>query len=258
MERLNKVLAHAGVASRRGVETLILQGRVSVNGVKVTDVGAKVSTTGQDSVSVDNKPVDVKAPSGAGVQWLALNKPKGIVTSLGDDKGRKHLGDVVPQATEKRLLPVGKLDRECSGLVLLTNDHESSHLLSQPSFGLIKEYKVVVQNGLPKLAVLEALAEGGVKLKEPSPASGSGKPSAASGSGRPSPTFGSGKAASYGGTGRANRPVRSTQPMEVEVLDFFADRKETVLRVSEAGDTFSSGDTKRRGEGSLSLLSSHV
>lgn len=215
-DRLNKLLAHAGVASRRGAEELITQGRVTVNGAKVTEVGAKVAWK-VDTVCVDGKQVELRPPVGHEVQWLAVHKPKGVLASTtGDARGRKHLGQVVGQlAQDKRLVPVGKLDRETTGLVLLTNDFEASHLLSQPSFGLVKEYKVVVQNGMPKLATLEALAAGGMAVDDDED---------------DDDERGRGGRSSRRPPGGARRQRRSL-PMDVEVLDYFADRKETVLRV---------------------------
>ena len=113
-ERLQKVIAHAGVASRRKAETLISTGHVKVNGQVVTELGTKV--TPNDEVKVDEVPISKEAP----VYYL-LYKPRGVITAVSDDKHRKTVVDILDEVTE-RIYPVGRLDYDTSGLLLLTND----------------------------------------------------------------------------------------------------------------------------------------
>ncbi|GAB5031168.1 rna pseudouridine synthase [Nannochloropsis oceanica] len=163
--RLNKMLAHAGVASRRSAEEMIAQGKVSVNGVIVLDVGCKVDPS-VDSITVEGKAAPVALRKASEVVWMKVNKPKGTLTSITDSKGRKCLGDLVESAVEKRLLPVGRLDRDTAGLLLMTNDNEAINLLTHPSFGHVKLYKAVVEKGMPSVHVLHQLKRGLVLLEE--------------------------------------------------------------------------------------------
>ncbi|MBB5632096.1 23S rRNA pseudouridine2605 synthase/16S rRNA pseudouridine516 synthase [Cryobacterium mesophilum] len=131
--RLQKLMAAAGVASRRVSENLISAGRVEVNGVVVTELGRRVRES--DLVSVDGVAIQLDTSR----RYLMLNKPVGIVSSLRDDRGRPDLARFVSQYDE-RLFNVGRLDAQTSGLLILTNDGELAHVLAHPSFGVMKTY----------------------------------------------------------------------------------------------------------------------
>ncbi|TAL43736.1 MAG: rRNA pseudouridine synthase [Salinibacterium sp.] len=132
-ERLQKVMAAAGVASRRVSETLIAQGRVSVNGEIVTELGRRVQLT--DRIEVDDVAVQLDITK----RYVMLNKPVGVVSSLADESGRPDLREFT-RDYEERLFNVGRLDANTSGLLLLTNDGELAHVLAHPSFGVTKTY----------------------------------------------------------------------------------------------------------------------
>jgi pseudouridine synthase len=155
-ERLQKVLAHAGVASRRAAEQLIQAGRVSVNGEVVTELGRRV--TARDRVEVDGRPLE---PSQRLV-YVALNKPVGHVSTARDPEGRPTVLDLVRRP--ERLYPIGRLDWDSEGLLLLTNDGALTHRLTHPRYGVEKEYHALVA-GYPDGAALRALAEG-VRLED--------------------------------------------------------------------------------------------
>jgi 23S rRNA pseudouridine2605 synthase len=155
-ERLQKVLARAGLASRRVCEELIADGRVTVNG-EVADLGRRVDAT-TDVIEVDGALVPV-AP---GLVHYLLNKPAGVVTTASDTHGRTTVVDLVP--AEPRVFPVGRLDVETEGLLVLTNDGELTHRLTHPSFGVEKEYVASVE-GDPSPATLRRLREG-VELED--------------------------------------------------------------------------------------------
>ena len=136
--RLQKLMAAAGVASRRVSENLIEAGRVEVNGEVVTELGRRVQ--GTDLVSVDGVAIQLDTSR----RYLMLNKPVGIVSSLQDDRGRPDLYQFVRQF-EERLFNVGRLDAQTSGLLILTNDGELAHVLAHPSFGVLKTYIAKVE-----------------------------------------------------------------------------------------------------------------
>jgi 23S rRNA pseudouridine2605 synthase len=133
-ERLQKVMAAAGVASRRVSEQLIAAGRVEVNGEVVTELGRRVHPE-RDLVSVDRVAVQLDPTR----RYVMLNKPVGVVSTLRDERGRPDLRRFT-DAFEERLFNVGRLDSETSGLLLLTNDGELAHVLAHPSFGVEKTY----------------------------------------------------------------------------------------------------------------------
>ena len=137
-ERLQKVMAAAGVASRRVSEDLISAGRVTVNGDVVTELGRRVLPT--DLISVDGTAVQQDTSR----RYLMLNKPIGIVSSLADENGRPDLSRYTAEFDE-RLFNVGRLDAQTSGLLILTNDGELAHVLAHPSFGVSKTYIAKVQ-----------------------------------------------------------------------------------------------------------------
>jgi 23S rRNA pseudouridine2605 synthase len=132
--RLQKVMAAAGVGSRRACEELIAKGRVSVDGNVVREQGMRVDPE-TAVVRVD----DMRINTGTGRAYLALNKPRGMVTAMADPQGRPTVGDLVEQRTD-RVFHVGRLDAETEGLLLLTNDGELAHRLTHPSFEVPKTY----------------------------------------------------------------------------------------------------------------------
>ena len=150
-ERLQKVLARIGVASRRECESLIAEGRVTVNG-EVAVLGRRVLED-EVSIAIDGVPVTVRPDT----VWYLLNKPKGVVTTADDPQGRPIVLDLVPPAP--RVFPVGRLDADSEGLLLLTNDGELTHRLTHPSFGVTKEYLASV-DGTPSRGAVRMLKEG--------------------------------------------------------------------------------------------------
>ena len=131
MERLQKVIAEAGIASRRKAEDLIKDGKVVVNGVIVTELGVKVSN--KDVVEVDGKIIEKEAK-----EYYLLNKPRGVVTTTNDDKNRKTVVDLID--TNTRIYPVGRLDYDTTGVLLLTNDGEFANILMHPANKIDKVY----------------------------------------------------------------------------------------------------------------------
>ena len=152
-ERLQKILAAAGVASRRSSEFLIASGRVSVNGVTVTELGSRVDPE-IDRIHVDGKPVQVDVSK----RYVMLNKPTGVVSTLKDDQGRRDLTEFVSQFDE-RVYNVGRLDADTSGLLILTNDGDAAHVLAHPSFEVSKTYVALVQGDV-KPVTLRNMREG--------------------------------------------------------------------------------------------------
>jgi 23S rRNA pseudouridine2605 synthase len=149
--RLQKVLAEAGIGSRRACEELIVAGRVTVDGVVAT-IGRRVDPELAD-VAVDG----VTVPTRAGLVYYLLNKPGGVISTAHDTHGRRTVVELVP--AEPRVHPVGRLDAETEGLLLLTNDGELTHRLTHPSFGVEKEYLAEVE-GVPSRAAVRRLREG--------------------------------------------------------------------------------------------------
>ncbi|MGN7191649.1 MULTISPECIES: pseudouridine synthase [unclassified Curtobacterium] len=152
-ERLQKVIAAAGVASRRVAENLIVEGRVTVNGEVVDALGRRVDPA-TDEIAVDGLPVQIDSSR----RYVLLNKPTGMVSSLQDERGRRDLSEYVDRY-EERLFNVGRLDAETSGLLLLTNDGDLAHVLAHPSFGVAKTYIAKV-HGNVNPAVVQRLLEG--------------------------------------------------------------------------------------------------
>ena len=150
-ERLQKVLARAGFGSRRSCEELIAGGRVTVNGTTAT-LGRRVDP-GRDQVAVDGVPVPVLP----GLVHYLLNKPRGVVTTADDPEGRPTVVTLVPG--EPRVFPVGRLDVDTEGLLVLTNDGDLAQALTHPSFGVDKEYLAEVA-GVPGPAAVRALRQG--------------------------------------------------------------------------------------------------
>ena len=150
-ERLQKVLARVGLASRRASEELIAKGRVTVNG-EVAELGRRVDITA-DRVEVDGTPI----PIAPGLVHLLLNKPRGVVSTADDPQGRPTVIELVPD--EPRVFPVGRLDQDTEGLLILTNDGELTHRLTHPRFGVEKQYLAPVQ-GRPSRGAVRRLREG--------------------------------------------------------------------------------------------------
>ncbi|WP_049574461.1 pseudouridine synthase [Streptomyces sp. SBT349] len=142
-ERLQKVLARAGLGSRRACEELIDQARVEVNGKIVTSQGRRVDPE-KDEIKVDGLTVAAQS-----YLFFALNKPAGVVSSMEDPEGRQCLGDYV-QNRETRLFHVGRLDTETEGLILLTNHGELAHRLTHPKYGVTKTYLAAIQGPVPR------------------------------------------------------------------------------------------------------------
>lgn len=153
-ERLHKILAHAGVASRRAAEALIAEGRVTVNGHRITTPGVTADAA-LDRIVVDGKPIRAEQPV-----YLMLHKPSGTVSTVRDPEGRRTVLDLIHPAPA-RLYPVGRLDWDAEGLMLLTNDGELAHRLTHPRFEIPKVYRVEVE-GSPSP---EALAKFRAGLK---------------------------------------------------------------------------------------------
>jgi 23S rRNA pseudouridine2605 synthase len=151
LERLNKVLAHAGVGSRRHCEELIAAGRVSVDGAVIRELGTKV-TPGQ-RIAVDDTPIKTERP----VYWL-VNKPRGYLCTNHDPAGRPLAVNLVPHVAQ-RVYTVGRLDEASEGLLLLTNDGELAFRLMHPRFGVEKTYLVQVA-GFPRKEDLQQLLKG--------------------------------------------------------------------------------------------------
>lgn len=151
-DRIAKVLARAGVASRREAERMIEAGRVSVNGKKITSPALNV--TAKDSISVDGTPLAKPEPPRL---WL-YHKPSGLVTTTKDEQGRKTIFDALPEDLP-RVMTVGRLDLNSEGLLLLTNDGGIKRKLELPSTGWLRKYRVRI-NGAPKTKTLPPCARG--------------------------------------------------------------------------------------------------
>lgn len=156
MERLQKVIAQAGIASRRKSEELIKEGKVKINGKVVTQLGVKV--TSSDRVEVNEIQIEREVPV-----YFLLYKPRGVISSVSDDKGRKVVTDFFSHLPE-RIYPVGRLDYDTSGLLLMTNDGEFANLLMHPRNEIEKVY-VAKTKGIPLKENLRKL-EKGIKLED--------------------------------------------------------------------------------------------
>ncbi|WP_091657825.1 pseudouridine synthase [Alteribacillus iranensis] len=152
MERVQKVIANAGVTSRRKAEKLIEEGRVKVNGKVIRELGVKVSPQ-KDTVEVDGIPLDKEEPV-----YFLFYKPKQVISAVQDDRGRKVVTDYFKEV-EQRIFPVGRLDYETSGLLLLTNDGEFANLMMHPKNKINKTYIAKVK-GKPGKDELKALQRG--------------------------------------------------------------------------------------------------
>jgi 23S rRNA pseudouridine2605 synthase len=157
-ERLQKIISAAGVASRRAAEEFIVEGRVRVNGKVVTELGAKADPN-KDHIKVDGKLINPKQPQ----TYIMLNKPTGYVTTMSDPEGRPTVQDLL-KGVKVRVYPVGRLDYNTEGLLLMTNDGDFAHLITHPSHELPKTYLAKIKGVLDDKAVHEL--EKGVYLEE--------------------------------------------------------------------------------------------
>jgi 23S rRNA pseudouridine2605 synthase len=151
-DRLQKVLAHAGIGSRRGCEELILKGRVTIDGKVIRELGTKIDPE-KATVAVDGQKIQIERPV-----YYAVYKPKGYVSTNNDPSGRPRVLDILPEIPQ-RVYTVGRLDEMSVGLIILTNDGTLAHKLAHPKYGVEKLYRVVVA-GSPPREVLNQLTEG--------------------------------------------------------------------------------------------------
>lgn len=152
-ERLQKIIAHAGVASRREAESMIREGRVTVNGRVITELGSKAEVE-KDHVKVDGKLITHKEEH----RYIIIYKPKEVMTTVEDPQGRRTVIDLV-RGIRERIYPVGRLDYHSEGLVLLTNDGDLAFKVSHPTHGSIKTYHVKVR-GVPEERLVDKLRRG--------------------------------------------------------------------------------------------------
>ncbi len=150
-ERLQRVLAARGVASRRKAEELIREGRVTVNGRRVTELGTRVDPE-RATIRVDGKVVR-RQP----FRYVVLNKPSGFITTTQDERGRQTVMELVP--SQPKMSPVGRLDRDTEGLLLFTNDGELANRVTHPRYGLTKEYQVLTPER-PSEPIMRRIREG--------------------------------------------------------------------------------------------------
>jgi 23S rRNA pseudouridine2605 synthase len=143
-ERLQKILSQAGVASRRAAEKMIADGRISVNRVLVTEPGTKADP-GRDEIRVDGRLISCETER----IYILLHKPQGVVTTLSDPQGRPIVTDLLEGVSE-RVFPVGRLDYDSEGVLILTNDGEFSQRLQHPRYGIPKTYRVKVEGNLTR------------------------------------------------------------------------------------------------------------
>lgn len=155
MERLQRIIAHAGLASRRQAEQWILEGRITVNGRRVRELGTRADAT-RDNICVDGRvlrPVESRV-------YLAFHKPAGVISTMKDTEGRPSVAEYLRAGGHPRgVVPAGRLDYATSGLLLLTNDGDLSYRLTHPRYGVPKTYEVKL-SGMPSDAQLERLRRG--------------------------------------------------------------------------------------------------
>ena len=164
MIRLNKYISNSGVCSRREADVLIAEGKIKINNKVVTTLGTKV--TEQDQVVYNGKVLKAEKH-----QYILINKPKNCITTVKDTHDRKTVMDIIEGACDQRLYPVGRLDRDTTGLLLLTNDGELTKRLTHPSFGIKKKYVIQLENSIHPDSLKEMvkginLEDGEVKYDE--------------------------------------------------------------------------------------------
>ncbi len=150
MERLQKMIANSGICSRRKAEQLIKDGRVKVNGIVISELGVKVD--GKDKIEVDDIAI-----SNQGKVYYLLNKPRGVISSASDEKGRKTVVDLIQ--TEMRIYPIGRLDYDTTGVLLLTNDGEFANIIMHPQYQIDKVYIAKIR-GIIKGDAINQLKKG--------------------------------------------------------------------------------------------------
>jgi len=158
LSRLNKIIADAGIASRRAADQLILEGRVSVDGEIIIELGGKYDPEIND-VKVDGESLSINKSK----TYLAFHKPAGIISTMSDPEGRANLGDYF-KGRKDRLYHVGRLDKDSEGIILLTNDGDLAHRATHPSYGLEKRYLVEVEGEFNKQMSDQLLQ--GVRLED--------------------------------------------------------------------------------------------
>jgi 23S rRNA pseudouridine2605 synthase len=156
--RLNKIIADAGIASRRAADQLILEGRVSVDGQVVLELGNKFDPEISE-IKVDGESLNINKSK----TYLAFHKPSGVISTMSDPEGRSNLGDYFKDRKD-RLYHVGRLDKDSEGLILLTNDGELAHRATHPSYGLEKRYLVEIEGEFNKQLSDQLLQ--GVRLED--------------------------------------------------------------------------------------------
>lgn len=157
LTRLNKVIAHSGLCSRRAADDLIALGQIKVNGKVVTEMGFKISPG--DTVKYNNKVLTTEK-----MVYILMNKPKDHITTASDDRGRRTVLDLIGKSVKERVVPVGRLDRNTTGLLLLTNDGELTKKLTHPRYGIKKVYHITLNKNL-KAEDMRKIAAG-VKLDD--------------------------------------------------------------------------------------------
>lgn len=156
MERLQKYIARSGIASRRKAEDMIREGKVKVNGEVITEMGHKIS--GNDIVEIDSEVLEVKEK-----RYFVMNKPRGIISSSNDEKGRKTVISILPpELNNYRLFPVGRLDYDTKGVLIITNDGEFMNTLVGPQSVLPKEYLARVEGEVEKTDIQKL--EAGIEI----------------------------------------------------------------------------------------------
>ncbi len=155
--RLNKYIANAGICSRREADTYIAAGSVTVNGKVVSEMGYKVKRT--DDVRYDGRRLNPEKK-----EYILLNKPKGFITTTNDEKGRRTVMELISSSSNNRLFPVGRLDRNTTGLLMFTNDGDMTKKLTHPKFGIRKIYHVVLDKNVTA-ADLKKI-QGGLELED--------------------------------------------------------------------------------------------
>ena len=157
MIRLNKYISNSGVCSRREADVLIAEGKIKINNKVVTTLGTKVAE--QDEVVYNGKILKAEKH-----QYILINKPKNCITTVKDTHDRKTVMDIIEGACDQRLYPVGRLDRDTTGLLLLTNDGELTKRLTHPSFGIKKKYVIQLENSIHPDSLKEMVK--GIKLED--------------------------------------------------------------------------------------------
>jgi len=158
--RLNKFLSQSGITSRRKADELISEGKVKINGKTTTALGTKINSL-KDKITLEGKDISLKKE----FLYIALNKPQGVITTMKDELNRKTVMDILPkELKDKGLKPIGRLDKDTEGLLLLTNDNELINRLTHPKYEKEKEYKVVIEGALRKKE--REILEKGVILPE--------------------------------------------------------------------------------------------